>query len=164
MSYLSWLWHLKITSLYLANSGVPLFSQSVIYQITLLLPIIGIEAYVHKKLLEVTIIKSIYVSLFTNSISTIIGGFVIVLISGILLGVPVQPGDFPFLPLEIMVTLIPMFFFSVILESFLGAFILKGIKKNKLNKSFVIANAFTYLMLEVLAISQLVKGYIDGRG
>ena len=164
MSYLGLLWHLKITSFYIANAGIPLFSQSISYQIVLLVPIIAIEAYVHKKLLELTIIKAIYVSFFANFISTIIGGILILFISGTFLGVPVQPGDFPFLPLEIMVTLIPMFFFSVILESFPGAFVLKGTKKNKLNKSFLIANAFTYLMLEVLAISQLVKGYIEGRG
>lgn len=164
MSYQGLLWHLKITSLYIANAGVPLFSQSIFYQIVLVIPIIAIEAYVHKKLLEITIIKAIYISLVANFISTIIGGLIIIFLSGTFLGVPVQPGDFPFLPLEIMVTLIPMFFFSLILESSLGAFVLKGIKKNNLNKSFLIANAFTYLMLEVLAISQLVKGYIEGRG
>jgi len=71
MSCFGLLFHSKITSLYLANAGVPLFSQSIIYQIVL---------------------------------------------------------------------------------------------KDKVNKSFLMANAFTYLMLEVLAISQLVKGYIEGRG
>jgi hypothetical protein len=164
MSFTSWLWHLKITSFYLANAGVPLFSQSIAYQIILLLPIIAIEAYIHKKLLNLTLIKAIYVSFAVNLISTIIGGLSIVFLSGIFLGVPVQPGDFPFLPLEIMVTLIPLFLFSVLLESFIGAFGLKGIEKNKVNKSFLIANALTYLMLEVFAISQLVKGYIEGRG
>jgi hypothetical protein len=164
MSYLGLLWYLKITPLYIANAGIPLFSQSIFYQIALLVPIIAIEAYVYKKLLEVTIIKAIYVSFYANFMSTIIGGLLILFISGTFLGVPVQPGDFPFLPLEIIVTLIPMFLFSVILESFLGAFVLKKNKNNKLKKSFLIANGFTYLMLEVLAISQLVKGYIEGRG
>jgi len=63
-----------------------------------------------------------------------------------------------------MITLIPLFFFSFIQEVFLGAFGLKEIERKKVNKSFLVANAFTYLMLEVLAISQLVKGYIEGRG
>lgn len=156
--------HSKITSLYLANAGIPLFSQSVIYQIVLLVPIIVIEAYVHKKLLKVTIIKAICVSLSANLVSTIIGGLLIIFLSGTFLGVPVQPGDFPFLPLEIMVTLVPLFFFSVIQEVFIGGFGLKGIGKDKVNKSFLMANAFTYLMLEVLAISQLAKEYIEGRG
>jgi len=48
--------------------------------------------------------------------------------------VPVQPGYFPFLPLEIMMTLIPMFFFSVFLELFIGSFGLKIIEKGKVNK------------------------------
>jgi hypothetical protein len=154
----------KITSLYLANAGVPLFSQSIFYQIVLLVPIIVIEAYVHKKLLKVTIIKASYISLSTNLISTIIGGLLIIFLSGTFFGVPVQPGDFPFLPLEIMITLLPLFLFSVIQEVFIGRLGLKGIIKKQINKSFLIANTFTYLMLEVLAISQLVKGYIEGRG
>ena len=164
MSCFGFLLHLKITSLYLANAGIPLFSQSIIYQILLLVPIILIEAYVHKKILKLTIIKAICVSLSTNLISTIIGGLLIIFLSGTFLGVPVQPGDFPFLPLEIMITLIPLFFLSVIQEVFIGGFGLKGIIKKQVNKSFLIANAFTYLMLEILAISQLVKGYIEGRG
>jgi hypothetical protein len=47
---------------------------------------------------------------------------------------------------------------------FIGGFGLKGIIKKQVNKSFLMANAFIYLMLEILAISQLVKGYIEGRG
>jgi len=163
-SCLGWVLPFPITSLYLANAGIPLFTQSIIYQIALLVPIIVIEAYVHKKLLPVTVIKAVGVSLSTNLISTLVGGLLILFLSGTLLGVPVQPGDFPFLPLEIMITLIPLFFFSFIQEVFLGAFGLKGIERKKVNKSFLVANAFTYLMLEVLAISQLVKGYIEGRG
>ncbi len=164
MSCFGLLLHLKITSLYLANAGIPLFSQSIIYQNLLLIPIILIEAYVHKKLLNITITKAICVSLIANLISTIIGGLLIIFLSGTFLGVPVQPSDFPFLPLEIMITLIPLFFLSVIQEVFIGGFGLKGIIKKQVNKSFLMANAFIYLMLEILAISQLVKGYIEGRG
>jgi len=46
----SFFMHLN-TSLYLANAGIPLFSPSVLYQIILLIPIIAIEAYIHKRLL-----------------------------------------------------------------------------------------------------------------
>ncbi|MEG5047610.1 hypothetical protein [Microcoleus sp. B4-C1] len=158
------------TSLYLANAGSPLFTQSVFYQILLLIPIIAIEAYIHKKLLNLSILKAIFISFITNIISTIGGGFIILCI-GAFIGqivfhttVPVQPGSFPFLPLEIMITLIPMFFFSVFLELFIGKFGLKIIEKGQVNKSFIIANLFTYLMLEILAFTQLVKGYIEGRG
>lgn len=158
-----------ITSLYLANAGIPLFSQSVFYQICLLIPIIAIEAYLHKKLLGISVGRATSIACSTNIISTIAGGLVIVLPFGAFLGdilfgstVPVQPGSFPFLPLEIIVTLIPMFLFSVIIESNLGSFRLKGIDKSKVNKSFLIANAFTYLMLEILAITQLIKGYLGG--
>src|SRR6476661_1986289 len=52
----SFFMHLN-TSLYLANAGIPLFSQSVFYQIILLIPIIAIEAYIHKKLLNLRVLK-----------------------------------------------------------------------------------------------------------
>jgi hypothetical protein len=165
----SFFMHLN-TSLYLANAGIPLFSQSVFYQIILLIPIIAIEAYIHKRLLELSIIKAIFISFVTNILSTIGGGFIILFIGAFIgyivfhTSVPVQPGSFPFLPLEIMITLIPMFFFSVVLELFIGSLGLKRIEKGKVNKSFVSANFFTYLMLEILAVTQLVKGYIEGRG
>jgi len=161
--------HLK--SILLANAGVPLFSQSVVYQTLLLIPIIAIEAYVHKKLLEINIGKAVWIAFSTNVISTLIGGLFVVLSIGAFLGtvlfgssVPVQPGSFPFLPLEIIVTLIPLFLFSVVVESFIGSFSLRKIDHKKVRRSFLIANAFTYLMLEILAITQLIKGYIEGRG
>jgi hypothetical protein len=169
MFYTSFFWHLN-TSLYLANSGIPLFSQSVFYQFCLLFPIIAIEAYIYKKFLEIRIVKAIFISAMTNIISTIIGGFIIIFV-GAFIGekifgssVPMQPGSFPFLPLEIMITLIPMFFFSVFLELFIGRFGLRKIEKRKVNQSFLIANGFSYLMLETLAFTQLIKGYIEGRG
>ncbi|MEP6521364.1 hypothetical protein NDA07_06215 [Microcoleus vaginatus DQ-U2] len=169
MFFISFFMHLN-TSLYLANAGIPLFTQSVFYQIILLIPIIAIEAYIHKKLLNLSILKAIFIAFITNIISTIGGGFIIVCI-GAFIGhivfhttVPVQPGSFPFLPLEIMITLIPMFFFSVYLELLIGSWGVKKIEKSKFNKSFLIANLFTYLMLEILAFTQLVKGYIEGRG
>jgi len=68
------------TSLYLANAGIPLFSQSVFYQIILLIPIIAIEAYIHKRLLELSIIKAIFIFFVTNILSTIGGGFIILFI------------------------------------------------------------------------------------
>ena len=163
------LFHLK--SILLANAGVPLFSQSVIYQTLLLIPIIAIEAYVHKKLLEISIGRAVWIAFSTNVISTLVGGLFVVLSIGAFLGtvlfgssVPVQPGSFPFLPLEIIVTLIPLFLFSVVVESFIGSFSLRKIDHKKVRRSFLIANAFTYLMLEILAITQLIKGYIEGRG
>jgi hypothetical protein len=66
------------TSIYLAKAGIPLFSQSVFYQIILLIPIIAIEAYIHKTLLELSIIKAICICFVTNILSTIGGGFIIV--------------------------------------------------------------------------------------
>lgn len=159
------------SSLYLANSGIPLFSQSVFYQIVLLLPIIGVEAYIHKKLLSIKIGKAFWISFGANLLSTLVGGIFVILpfgafVSQVLTGstVPVPPGEFPFLPIEIMITLVPVFLFSTVVETFIGFVGLKPIARKTLCRSFWIANAFTYLMLEILAITQLVQGYIEGRG
>ena len=162
-------WYLKQT-FYLANSGIPLFTQSVGYQFLLLVPIIAIEAYIHKKILKLSVIKVIYITSVTNIISTLFGGL-LWLFFGAFLGqaifrstVPVQPGAFPFLPLEIIATLVPMFFISVFIESLTASFRLKELEKKKVNQSFWMANAYTYLMLIVLAVTQLIKGYMEGRG
>ena len=163
--------YLENPSLYLANAGIPLFSQSIFYQMLLLIPVIVIEAFVHKKLLKTTTKKAVLVALFTNILSTIVGELLVVLPIGAFIGtiifgstVPVQPGSFPFLPLEVIITLVPMFVFSVVLESFIGSFRFKAVAQEKVKQSFLLANAFTYLMLEILAITQLIKGYIEGRG
>ncbi|MGI0493915.1 hypothetical protein ACN4EG_19200 [Alkalinema pantanalense CENA528] len=166
--------HVSHHSVLVANSGIPLFSQSVFYQVFLLLPIIAIEAYVHRQRLAISILNSVWLSIYTNVISTLLGGILVVIPFGAFLGqsllgssVPVQPGAFPFLPLEIMVTLIPMYVFSAVVEGWVGSLSLKKIDRldrQAIGRSFWLANAFTYGMLEVLAIAQLVKGYLEGRG
>jgi hypothetical protein len=142
----------------LANVGIPLFSRSAIYQVLLLLPIIAIEAYLHRRTLSMSWKRATAIATLTNVISTIIGG-VLFMVFGAWLGVqlfgssvPVT-ASFPLPPLEIMITLIPMFAFSVAI----GGFWLRKFDGKQVTRSFVIANAFTYLMLEILAITQLVR-------
>jgi hypothetical protein len=155
----------------LANAGIPLFSQSLFYQVLLLIPIIVIETYIHRKLLKTGVFKAIWIALSTNIISTVVGGLLVILPIGALTGtllfgstVPVQPGSFPFLPLEIILTLIPMFWFSVVVESLIGSLSLRKVDYRKVKQSFLVANMFTYLMLETLAITQLIKGYVERHG
>lgn len=158
------------SSFYLANAGIPLFTQSVYYQIFLFIPIIAIEAYIHNRLLKISIVQSLWFAFITNFISTLGGGFILVIagawLGSMILGssVPVQPGSFPLLPLEIIVTLIPMFFFSVVVELLIGAWRFKKTDQKIMRRSLLIANGFTYFMLEILAITQLIKGYLEGRG
>ncbi|OUC12225.1 MAG: hypothetical protein B0A82_23645 [Alkalinema sp. CACIAM 70d] len=166
--------HLTHHSVLIANSGIPLFSQSVFYQIFLLIPIIAIEASVHHQKLSISIRRSAWLAIYTNIVSTLLGGILVIIPFGAFLGqsilgssVPVQPGAFPLLPLEIMVTLIPMYVFSAVVEGCVGSLSLKKIDRldrKMIRRSFWLANAFTYGMLEVLAIVQLVKGYLEGRG
>lgn len=164
--------YLTVIPLYLANSGVPLFTHSIFSQFLLLIPIIAIEAYIHKKLLRVRPLAAIMVAFYTNLVSTFVGGLLIAFPFGIWIGSivfgtggPVQPDStFLFLQLEFIITLIIMFFISVTIELFLGSFSLKNIDKKRLNKSFFIANFFSYLMLEVFAITQIIKAYIERYG
>ncbi|MEB3277886.1 MAG: hypothetical protein VKK42_03050 [Lyngbya sp.] len=148
--------YLTITSLYLANSGVPLFTQSIFYQVILLIPIIFIEAFVHRKILKLKIYRSISIAFSTNFISTFTGVLLLFIVGQAYCCLPFS---FPLLPLELIVTLIPMFFFSFWLESIVGFMVLKKREKQIIHQSFLKANLFTYLMLETLAITQLIRGY-----
>lgn len=153
------------TQLYLANAGIPAFSLSIIHQIVLLIPIVVIEAYILKKILPITIVKASLVASAANILSTVLGAIFFFLIGLGLAGkfsqTIVNPGSFPHPPIDIIITLIPMYFASVFIELLFGAFILKKILWRKILKTFTIANAYTYLMLETLAISKLIKGYIE---
>ncbi|MEA5595466.1 hypothetical protein [Rivularia sp. UHCC 0363] len=155
------------TIIYLANAGIPLFTQSVFYQIILLIPIIAIEAYILRKILAINVFQASLVSSAVNIVSTLIGIIIFLAIGiGFASTFPqtvVQPGSFPHTPIDLIISLIPMYFVSVFFESLFGALRLKKISRRKVLRTFAIANAYTYLMLESLAISQLVKGYIERR-
>ncbi|MGB6165963.1 MAG: hypothetical protein WBF52_00105 [Geitlerinemataceae cyanobacterium] len=153
--------HYTTLSIYLANSGVPLFTQSIFYQFFLLIPIIVIEAYIHRIILQLTVTRSLSIAFSTNFISTLVGGLFLTMIFS---HYCCLPHSFPLLPLELMVTLIPMFFLSILIESALGHLTLKQVDKSKINRSFLKANIYTYLMLEILAVTQLIKGYLEGYG
>ncbi|ERT08288.1 putative membrane protein [Lyngbya aestuarii BL J] len=148
--------YLTLPSVYLANSGVPLFTQSIFYQVLLLIPIIFIEAFIHRKILKLKIYRSISIAFSTNLISTFIGVLLLLIAGSIYCCLPFY---FPLLPLELIVTLIPMFFVSFLLELALGYIVLKEVEKTRIHQSFFKANLFTYLMLETLAITQLIRGY-----
>jgi hypothetical protein len=156
--YNSFFWHLN-THPYLANSGIPLFSLNVVYQIMLLIPIIIIEAYIHRKILQISVIQSSLISVLTNLISTIVGGFFFICFGVFIAPFIVQgttSSNFPFSSLTIIITLIPMFYFSVFLEVLIGQLMLKKVAGKQIKKTFFIANAFTYMMLEIMAITQLI--------
>ncbi|EAW38028.1 hypothetical protein L8106_24375 [Lyngbya sp. PCC 8106] len=147
---------LTLTSVYLANLGLPLFTQSIFYQVLLLIPIIFIEAFIHRKILKLKIARSISIAFSTNFISTFAGVLLVFIVGQ---NYCCLPFSFPLLPLELIVTLIPMFFFSFMLELIVGYLVLKEQEQKIIHQSFFQANVFTYLMLETLAITQLIRGY-----
>ncbi|MEL6468781.1 MAG: hypothetical protein AAFQ74_03565 [Cyanobacteria bacterium J06623_4] len=156
---------MTVPTFYLANAGVPLFSQGVFYQTLLLIPIIAIEAYVHRQVMGIKLGRAVWVSLSANVISTL-GGIVVILPLGALLGhlllgttVPVSPGAFPMVPLEIAISLLPLFVFTVLLERFIGVFSLHKVVRKRVRRSFLLSNGLTYLILEGFAIALLLKGF-----
>lgn len=163
------LWHFP-----LANAGVPLFTYSLIYQLLLLIPIILVEAYVHRRILNISRTTAIIISFLTNMVSTFIGG-ILMLLLGVAIGVlifdnpiTVPEPRFLFTRLEIIVSLIPLFIMSVVFESLVGLSILrverffsnrKPIPMRKIIKSFIVGNGLTYLMLTALGVTYLIRGY-----
>lgn len=154
-------------TLYLANVGVPLFTQSLFYQGLLLIPIMAIEAYAYWRWLGISRWQAVRVSFGANLISTFVGGLLIALPLGIWLGqlwfgntAPIRGGAFPLMPIEFILTLIPLFFLSFFLEFWVARFRLKGLSKGRLLRACLAANGVSYLLLLTLALTQLVRGYL----
>lgn len=147
--------------LYLANSGVPLFTGNLYYQVILLIPIIAVEAYALKKLLEISVLKAIFVSLINNILSTIIGFFVWFLLLFLLAFIvpmnTMMTDSNQVLNRAVILLLIPMFFLSWFLE-FYTALASFRFSREKLNKAVFQANFYSYLMLEVFAIVRACLG------
>lgn len=143
-----------------ANVGVPLFTNFALYSWLLLIPIIGIEAYVLRKRLAVTVIRACSVSGLANVASTLLGT-VAVLGTGLLLAsldiseLPGAMGD-----ITVLFALIPCFFLSVWIETLVGAPLLRKFSREDIRAVFHLANRFSYAMLAIVPIARLVKSAI----
>jgi hypothetical protein len=143
-----------------ANVGVPLFVNFVEYSWLLLIPIIGIEAYVLRKRLAVSLGRASAVSSLANITSTILGTVVVLGIS-LLLGtagmseLPGAMGD-----ITVLFALIPCFFLSVWFEALVSSPFLKPASREDVRKVFVLANEFSYAMLAIVPITRFIKNAI----
>lgn len=147
-----------------ANVGAPLFFNYIAYSWLLLIPIIGVEAYVFRKRLPISIGRAFAVASVANIGSTILGT-VVVLGTGLLLSVgnmtelPGAEGD-----ITVLIALVPCFFLSVWCETLIGFPLLKQASRDNVRAVFFLANQFSYAMLAIVPIGRFVKSaIINGR-
>jgi hypothetical protein len=156
----------SVLPLYLANSGIPLFTQGTQVQVLLFIPIFIIEAYIHHRQLPISWLRAIETSLTTNIISTL-GGGILILLTGILVGdvlfqtsVPVPGGGLITYPLELILTLPIMFLVSVGIEGGLGRLRFRTLDSAQVSRSFWLANGVSYIVLEAIAFGFLLRDLI----
>ncbi len=140
-----------------ANTGVPLFAAFITYSWLLLIPIIGIEAYVLRYRLEISVGRASAVAGLANIVSTILGTVALVVIE-----FPLGFVNKDFLPasqldIAVLVALIPCFYLSVWIESLIGAPYLERCSREQVWDVFFLANKFTYAMLAIVAIVHFIK-------
>jgi hypothetical protein len=127
----------------------------------LLIPIIGIEAYVFKKRLGVSGSRALGVSALANIASTIIGTFIVVGSSLLLYagaGISELPGALG--DITVLMVLIPCFFLSFWCESLVGSPMIRTVSRQDVRAAFFLANKFSYALLAILPIARLVKNAI----
>lgn len=127
----------------------------------LLIPIIGIEAYVLRKRLAISIDRASGVSSLANIASTLLGTITI-------LGASFVPGTYEMPGAEgditVLIALIPCFFLSVWLEARIAFPLLKPVSREDVRRVFFLANQFSYAMLAIIAITRFAKNaIIQGR-
>lgn len=149
---------------YLADVAIGLFEYTYSYYYILLIPIIIIEACVHKIVLKIGFSKALFGSIITNFFSTFVGLYIGMFISEILPGVGRRTSVLQF-AIQVIIQLIPMCYVSFLLEAKLGKWYLSLFDKNSdsptksvfwknkdVARSFLWANIYSYLMLALTAI------------
>lgn len=147
-----------------ANTGVSLFLNYVFYAWLLLIPIMGIEAYVLGKRLDISAGRAISIAVVANIASTILGSVVVIFVSFFLAlqGLEHSPGAMG--DVSILFALIPCFFLSVWFETIVGFPFLKRFSREQVRTVFFLANQFSYALLTIVPIASLVKNaIISGR-
>ena len=140
----------------LANTGVPLLSLPVAWTILLLIPIIGAEAYVLRKLLRTPIVRTTFVMAGANLLSTL-AGLVIAIASAFL---PLMAQESTITDLITLVLLWPFFRLSVRIEAPFTAAMLKGFDEAAVRKTVREANLYSYFMLAVFLVAKIIKNAI----
>lgn len=140
-----------------AYGGGPLFINFVAYSWLLVIPAIGVEAFVLRKRLALATGRAAAISTLTNIPSALIATAV-VLGCGYLLGLlelsatPAAEAD-----LAVFLVLVPCFFLSVWFETLAGAPLLRQFSRREVRAAFFLANQFSYAMLAIVPIARFLK-------
>lgn len=144
-----------------ANVGLPLFLNYIFYSWLLVIPIIGIEAYVLRKRLAVSIGRASGVASLANIASTIIGTGVVLAASLLLaLGFAMTELRGAMADITVLIALIPCFFLSVWIEALVGSPLLKQVSRKNVRAVFFLANQFSYAMLAIVPVVRFIKNAI----
>jgi len=147
-----------------ANVGVGVFLNYVIYAWLLLIPIMGIEAYVLGKRLDISAGRAVGVAVLVNIASTFLGSVIVIVVSHTLYltGLKVLRGAWE--DVSMLFILVPCFFLTVWFETMIGYRFLKQVSREQVWDVFYLANGFTYALLTIVPIANLIKNaMISGR-
>lgn len=147
-----------------ANVGVGVFLNYVVYAWFLLIPIIGIEAYVLGKRLDISAGRAVGVAVMANIASTLLGSVIVFIVSFIvsLRGLEVRPGAWE--DVSMLFILVPCFFLTAWSEAILSYPHLKPHSRQQVMEVFYLANGFTYALLTIVPVANLIKNaMISGR-
>jgi hypothetical protein len=136
-----------------ANTGVPLLSNLVAYSWLLMVPIIGVEAYVLRKRLSLSLGRATGVASAANFTSALVGIIVVVLLA--LVGAMESAGAMG--DVTVLVGLVPMYFLTVWVETRVAAPMLSAVAREQVRAVLALANRFSYAMLAIVAITRFAK-------
>jgi len=143
-----------------ANVGVPLFVNLALYWWLLLVPIIGIEAYLVKSRFGVSLKRAAGIAGLANVASTILGT-ALVLAAGLLFavaGLSVLQGAQS--DVTVLIALVPCFYLSVWFESLVASPFLKNFSRKAIWDVFFLANQVTYAMLGIVVLTRFIKSWV----
>jgi len=147
-----------------ANVGVGVFVNYVVYAWFLLIPIMGIEAYVLGKRLDISAGRAVCIAIGANIASTFLGSVFVLIFSLILSlsGLNVRPGAWA--DVSMLFILVPCFLSTVWIETVMAHPYLKQYSREQVWDVFYLANGFTYALLTIVPIANLIKNaMISGR-
>ena len=144
--------------------GVGVFLNYVVYAWFLLIPIMGIEAYVLGKRFDISVCRAVGIAIGVNIASTLLGSVFVIIVSLILslTGLNVRPGAWE--DVSMLFILVPCFLSTVWIETVIAHPYLKQHSIEQVWDVFFLANGFTYALLTIVPIANLIKNaMISGR-
>ncbi len=144
---------LLLPSIAEANAGIPVVIYPVQWMVMFLVPVIGAEAFVLAKILQLKPIPAILSSLAGNISSTLLG----VLIAVPIAFVSPMSGDGTVKDVITLLLLYPLYRLSIIVETYVVSI---KIKLENLKDAIILANRISYFMFVVFLLANIIKNRI----